>query len=93
MGRVLDAAQVSEELVDVGRCPLPGVFVWGFLEPCHQPFPRLDGAERQVSAQLLVAPPGEHLILGMQEPYIAELQHPVRRINRHKNPPDIALDA
>ena len=61
LGGVLHAAQIPEELIHVGRRPLPRILVRGLLEPRHQPFPAFDGAKRQIPAQLLIPPAGEHL--------------------------------
>jgi len=52
---VLLAAQITEELIHLGRCPLPRILVRGFLEARHQPFPGFNRAKRQIPAQLLSA--------------------------------------
>jgi hypothetical protein len=82
MGRVLHAAQIPEELIHVDRRPLPRILIRGLLEPRHQPLPAFDSAKRQIPAQLLIPPPGEHLgehdILRVEETHCAEIQNPSR---------------
>ena len=56
------AAQVAEELVDVGGGPGPRHLVAVLEEPGHQPGPGVDGGQREVAGQLLVPPAVEHVL-------------------------------
>ncbi|GAA1132310.1 hypothetical protein GCM10009582_32190 [Arthrobacter flavus] len=53
MAQVPDRAQVPEILLDVGRRPMPGVFVHVLHEPADIPGALVDRVELQVPRELL----------------------------------------
>lgn len=62
----VDRAQITEELLSDRRCPCPRELVGNVDEPLHDPDPPGDRLVIEVAAQLLIAPPLEHLLDGLR---------------------------
>jgi len=60
--QVVLRTEVAEELVDVTDRPRPRHLVAVPDEPGNHTCPAVDGRERQVPGQLLVPPPGQHVV-------------------------------
>ena len=86
----MDRAEVTEILLDMLRCPVPGELVHMVDEPADTCDSLVDRVELEVPGELLVAPPGQHvlkrLFLGMQQLNSAQLQHTPGRVDRHFRP-------
>ena len=67
----LDRPQLGEEVVHIGRGPVPGILSCEVAEATHNRLATADRAEAKVPSQLLVAPPIEHrledLVLGVEQ--------------------------
>lgn len=89
-------AQVTEELVDVLRKPVPRVLVDRGDEPAHQLLPGIGRGEREIPSKLLIASSREHLL----EHRLVRAQMPDRTppersplaVDPHTSSPDHASD-
>ncbi|WP_251039009.1 hypothetical protein [Agromyces sp. ISL-38] len=83
----MENTSISEELIGVGRRPVPWVLIRRSEESFDEPFALLDRLEGEVAAQLLVPPPVEHvadgLFLRMEHANNVLANHPATVIHQH----------